>query len=139
VLQDLIPLKRMLDAGSRVACGSDWGPKNIFEHIALGTTHEFGGSGRRNDGPAMSPGRALACGPRGGARLGWRNRFACAGQPRRSAHRRSGHFRLEDLAATKVLFTVLGGERFSILIGSRSLRALAWDAGPGRRGIRRRR
>ena len=46
---DLIPLKRLLDAGLPVACGSDWGPKNIFEHVALAETHEFCGSGRRND------------------------------------------------------------------------------------------
>lgn len=45
---DLIPLKRLLDAGLVVACGSDWGPKNVFEQIALAETHEFCGSGRRN-------------------------------------------------------------------------------------------
>ena len=33
VLEHLIPLRRMLDAGTRVACGSDWGPKNVFEQI----------------------------------------------------------------------------------------------------------
>jgi predicted amidohydrolase YtcJ len=49
VWQDLIPLKRLLNAGLRVGCGSDWGPKNIFEHIALAQTHEFCGSGYRNN------------------------------------------------------------------------------------------
>jgi hypothetical protein len=49
VWKDLIPLRRLLDAGLLVSCGSDWGPKNIFEHIQLAETHEFCGSGRRND------------------------------------------------------------------------------------------
>ncbi|HYB98785.1 MAG TPA: amidohydrolase family protein [Candidatus Limnocylindrales bacterium] len=49
VWRDLIPLKRLLRAGLLVSAGSDWGPKNIFEHIALAQTHEFWGSGRRND------------------------------------------------------------------------------------------
>jgi len=71
VLPDLIPLKRMLDAGMPVACGSDWGPKNIFEQIALGTTHAFCGSGRRNDGPAQKVTRAesLAMWTRDAARV----------------------------------------------------------------------
>jgi hypothetical protein len=52
-LGDLIPLGRMLEAGLRVGCGSDWGPKNVFEHIALAMTHRFEGSGRSNLGPAQ--------------------------------------------------------------------------------------
>jgi predicted amidohydrolase YtcJ len=35
VLDHLIPLRRLLDAGIVLGCGSDWGPKNIFEQIAL--------------------------------------------------------------------------------------------------------
>jgi predicted amidohydrolase YtcJ len=60
VLGDLIPLRRMLDAGLIVGCGTDWGPKNVFEHVALAETHEFAGSGRRNDGPAQRVTRAEA-------------------------------------------------------------------------------
>jgi predicted amidohydrolase YtcJ len=74
VLADLIPLRRMLDAGMVVGCGSDWGPKNVFEHVALAETHEFAGSGRRNDGPAQRVTRAeaLAMWTRDAARaLGW--------------------------------------------------------------------
>jgi predicted amidohydrolase YtcJ len=74
VLPDLIPLRRMLDAGMVVGCGSDWGPKNVFEHVALAETHEFAGSGRRNDGPAQRVTRAeaLAMWTRDAARaLGW--------------------------------------------------------------------
>jgi len=74
VLADLIPLRRMLDAGMVVGCGSDWGPKNVFEHVALAETHEFAGSGRHNDGPAQRVTRAeaLAMWTRDAARaLGW--------------------------------------------------------------------
>ncbi|MEQ9562795.1 MAG: amidohydrolase family protein, partial [Woeseiaceae bacterium] len=49
--KDLIPLKRMVDAGINVACGTDWGPKNVFHQIALAETHEFSGSGHCNDTP----------------------------------------------------------------------------------------
>jgi hypothetical protein len=52
-LEDLIPLGRMLKAGLRVGCGSDWGPKNIFEHLWLAMTHRFEGSGRSNLGAAQ--------------------------------------------------------------------------------------
>jgi hypothetical protein len=74
VLGDLIPLRRMLDAGLVVGCGTDWGPKNVFEHLALAETHELCGSGRRNDGPAQRVTRAeaLAMWTRDAARaLGW--------------------------------------------------------------------
>jgi predicted amidohydrolase YtcJ len=53
VLPDLIPLRRLLDAGMTVACGTDWGPKNVFEHLALAMTHRFCGTGRTNLGPAQ--------------------------------------------------------------------------------------
>jgi hypothetical protein len=60
VWRDLVPLKRLRDAGLLVAAGSDWGPKNVFEHIALAETHEFWGSGRRNDGAAQKVSREEA-------------------------------------------------------------------------------
>ncbi|MGE0151054.1 MAG: amidohydrolase [Reyranellaceae bacterium] len=59
-LQDLVPLKRLLDAGLTVGCGTDWGPKNLFEHIRYAETHEFCGSGHRNDTPAHKVGRLEA-------------------------------------------------------------------------------
>jgi predicted amidohydrolase YtcJ len=122
VLGDLIPLRRMLDAGLVVGCGSDWGPKNVFEHIALAETHEFCASGRRNDGPAQRVTRAeaLRMWTRDAARvLGWpgvgtltpgshadlivvdRDPLTCA---------------LADLPRTRVLRTVLAGRT-------------VWDAG----------
>jgi len=60
VWKDLIPLRRLLDAGLLVSCGSDWGPKNIFEQIQLAETHEFCGSGRRNDDAAHKVSREEA-------------------------------------------------------------------------------
>jgi predicted amidohydrolase YtcJ len=57
VLGDLIPLRRMLDAGMTVGCGTDWGPKNVFEHIELALTHRFCGSGLSNLGPAQAVSR----------------------------------------------------------------------------------
>jgi hypothetical protein len=60
VLADLIPLRRMLDAGMTVGCGTDWGPKNVFEHVELALTHRFCGSGLSNLGPAQAVSRAEA-------------------------------------------------------------------------------
>ncbi|WP_028923278.1 amidohydrolase [Pseudonocardia acaciae] len=59
-LADLSPLRRFFDAGCHLAGGSDWGPKNAFEHIQLALTHEFAGSGHRNLGPAQRINRAEA-------------------------------------------------------------------------------
>jgi len=116
VLPDLIPLRRLLDAGMTVACGTDWGPKNVFEHVALALTHRFCGSGRTNLGPAQRVTRAeaLAMWTRDAARvLEWdgigtlapgshadlivvdRDPLACS---------------VDDLPGTRVLRTVLGGE-----------------------------
>ena len=71
---DLIPLKRMLDVSIRVGCGSDWGPKNIFEHIQLAQTHRFEGSNHCNNTPSHAVGReeAILMWTRDAARvLGW--------------------------------------------------------------------
>jgi predicted amidohydrolase YtcJ len=59
VLADLIPLQRELDHGFQVGCGTDWGPSNVFEHIALAEGHPgvFGGA---NDTPAHLVSRADA-------------------------------------------------------------------------------
>jgi predicted amidohydrolase YtcJ len=71
VWKDLIPLRRLLDAGLLVSCGSDWGPKNVFEHVALAQTHEFCGSGRRNETPghAVTREEALLMWTRDAARV----------------------------------------------------------------------
>ncbi len=116
VWADLIPLRRLLAAGLLVAAGSDWGPKNIFEHIALAETHEFWGSGRRNDGPAQKVGReeAVRMWTCDAARaLGWEGIGSLA--PGSHADfvvldRDTLACPVEDLAATRVLSTVLGGQ-----------------------------
>lgn len=55
-----IPLRTILDAGMNLGCGSDWGPKNVFEHLWLAMTHTFAGSGRTNRGPAQRVSREEA-------------------------------------------------------------------------------
>ncbi len=114
-LADLIPLRRMLDAGLRVACGSDWGPKNVFEHLELATTHRVEGRAARNDGPAQRVTReqALAMWTREAAAvLGFEgcgtlapgshaDLIAVDRDPLRCAE--------DELAATRVLRTVVGG------------------------------
>lgn len=116
VLADLIPLRRLLDAGLTVACGSDWGPKNIFEHIALAETHEFCASGRHNRGPAQPVTRKEAIRmwtSDAAAVLGWGG----LGRLELGAHadfiavdRDVSTCGAADLPATRVLRTVLGGE-----------------------------
>jgi predicted amidohydrolase YtcJ len=116
IWRDLVPLKRLRDAGLLVAAGSDWGPKNLFEHIALAETHEFWGSGRRNDGPAQKVSRveAVRMWTSNAARvLGWEGIGTLA--PGGYADlvvldRDTLSCPVEDLASTKVLRTVLGGD-----------------------------
>src|SRR3989449_1966040 len=122
VLPDLIPLRRMLDAGLIVGCGTDWGPKNVFEHLALAETHEFAGSGRRNDGPAQPVTRveALLMWTRDAARaLGWQGIGTLAPGSHADlivVDRDPLTCPLAELPRTRVLRTVLGGR-------------VVWDAG----------
>lgn len=114
-LEHLIPLRRILDAGMTLACGTDWGPKNVFEHVALATTHEFCGSGRRNDGPAQRVERAeaLAMWTRDAARvLQWEGVGTLAPGSHADlivVDRNPATATVEELPATRVLRTVLGG------------------------------
>jgi hypothetical protein len=59
-LPDFIPLARLLDAGFHVAAGTDWGPKNVFEHIALAVRPTYGASGQPAATPGISRQHALA-------------------------------------------------------------------------------
>lgn len=116
VWNDLIPLRRLLDAGLRVACGSDWGPKNVFEQIALAETHRFAGSGHCNDGPAQKVTReeALLMWTRDAARvLRWKG----IGSLRPGDHadaivvdRDPWRCDLDRLPETRVLRTLVAGE-----------------------------
>ena len=116
VWADLIPLRRLLDAGLVVGCGTDWGPKNPFEHVQLAETHRFGGSGRRTDGPAQKVGRgeALAMWARDAARvLGWDGIGTLAPGSHADlivVDRDPLTCPLDDLPATRVLRTVVGGQ-----------------------------
>ncbi|WP_157863292.1 amidohydrolase [Bradyrhizobium tropiciagri] len=47
-LNDLVPLRRLLDHGIKVGGGTDWGPKSVLEQIQLAETCELAGSGRKN-------------------------------------------------------------------------------------------
>src|SRR5262249_48553112 len=122
VLGDLIPLRRMLDAGLIVGCGTDWGPKNIFEHLALAETHTFAGCGRRNDGPAqrVTRGEALLVWTRDAARaLAWKGLGTLALGSHADlivVDRDPMECAVSALPGTRVLLTVLGGR-------------VVWDAG----------
>ncbi|HLY37858.1 MAG TPA: amidohydrolase family protein [Candidatus Binatia bacterium] len=116
VWADLIPLRRLLDTGLIVGCGTDWGPKNAFEHVHLAETHRFGGSGRRNDGLAqkVTRGEALAMWTRDAARvLAWDGIGTLAPGSHADlivVDRDPLTCPLDDLAATRVLRTVVGGQ-----------------------------
>jgi predicted amidohydrolase YtcJ len=71
VLADLVPLRRLLDAGMPVSASTDWGPKNPWEQLQLSLTHEFGESGYRNLGhnQRISRVEALAMWTRDAARV----------------------------------------------------------------------
>lgn len=73
MLEHLIPLRRLLDAGLHVACGTDWGPKNVFEHLALTIEPTYAASGRRAPTPGVARQETLAMWRREAAHvLRWR-------------------------------------------------------------------
>ena len=115
-LKDLIPLKRYLDAGIPVACGSDWGPKNIFEQMELAVSHRFCGSGRTNRGPAQGVTReeALMMWTRDAAKvLGW-ERIGTLSQGNHAdlivIDRDPLNCDLDVLPRTRIVLTMLGGK-----------------------------
>jgi predicted amidohydrolase YtcJ len=113
-LSDLVPLQRLLDVGMRVGCGSDWGPKNVFEQIALAIEPVYGASNRQAATPGIARDAALGMWTREAAAvIGWegvgtiepgnhadlivvdRDPITCA---------------LDELPATQVHATLLSGE-----------------------------
>ena len=60
ILEHLVPLQRFLAAGLKVGCGSDWGPKNVFEHLALAVEPRYGATGRLAATAGISRADALA-------------------------------------------------------------------------------
>jgi predicted amidohydrolase YtcJ len=59
LLEDFIPLARLLNGGLHVAAGTDWGPKNVFEHIALAAEPRYAASGQKAATPGISRQQAL--------------------------------------------------------------------------------
>lgn len=115
IWRDQVPLKRLLRMGMTVGCGSDWGPKNPWELIKLAETHEFCGSGHRNNTPDHTVTReeSLLTWTRDAGRvLHWEE----AGTLSAGAYadlivvdRDPMTCGLDVLPATKVLTTVVGG------------------------------
>ena len=114
MLQHLIPLRRLLDAGLHVGGGTDWGPKNVFEHIALAVEPTYAPSGRAAATPGVSRQEALAMWTREAAHvLRWEGLGSL--EPGHHADlcvvdRDPLTCPVEDLPATEVRATLLGGE-----------------------------
>ena len=114
MLENLIPLQRLLDAGMRVGCGSDWGPKNVFEHIALAVEPTYAGSGASAPTPGVTREQALAMWTREAAHVLRWERIGSL-QPGYRADvcvvdRDPLHSPVEELPDAEVLATLLGGE-----------------------------
>jgi predicted amidohydrolase YtcJ len=113
LLPDFIPLARLLDAGLRVACGTDWGPKNVFEQIALAVEPYYAASGRRAATPGVTRRQALDMWTREAAHvLRWDGIGSL--EPGRHADlvvvdRDPLRCAVEDLPGTRVIATLLGG------------------------------
>jgi predicted amidohydrolase YtcJ len=113
LLPDFIPLARLLGCGLHVGCGTDCGPKNVFEHIALAVEPRYAASGRAAATPGISRQQALAMWTREAAHvLRWDGIGSLA----------SGHHAdlvivdrdplgcpTEDLPGTEVISTLLAG------------------------------
>ena len=116
VWKDQVPLKRLLRAGLVVGAGSDWGPKNPWEQMQLAETHEFAGSGYRNNTPdhVVTREEAVMMWTRDAGRvIGWND----IGTLTPGSHadlivvdRNPLTCKLEDLPQTDVLTTMLGGQ-----------------------------
>jgi len=113
LLPDFIPLARLLDAGLRVACGTDWGPKNVFEQIALAVEPYYAASGRRAATPGVTRRQALDMWTREAAHV---LRWDGIGSVEPDQHadlvvvdRDPLRCPVEDLPGTQVIATLVGG------------------------------
>lgn len=113
LLPDFIPLARLLDAGLHVACGTDWGPKNVFEQIALAVEPYYAASGRRAATPGVTRRQALDMWTREAAHV---LRWDGIGSVEPGQHadlvvvdRDPLRCPVEDLPGTQVIATLLGG------------------------------
>ncbi len=114
MLEHLIPLRRLLDAGLHVGCGTDWGPKNVFEHLALAVEPTYSGSEAHAPTPGVSRTEALAMWTREAAHvLRWEGIGSL--EPGNHADlcvvdRNPLECPIEDLPDTEVRATLLAGE-----------------------------
>jgi len=114
LLGDFVPLARLLQAGLRVAASTDWGPKNVFEQIALAVAPYYAGSGRPAATPGISRQQALAMWTREAAHV---LRWDGIGSLEPGNHadlavidRDPLTCSLEDLPDTRVITTMLSGQ-----------------------------
>lgn len=116
VTKDLIPLNRYLKMGMKVGAGTDWGPKNLFEHMKLAETHEFAVSGYRNDTPdhKVTREQAVAMWTREAAKvLQWEGLGTLSVGSMGDVvivDRDPLNCPLEELATADVLMTIVGGK-----------------------------
>ncbi|WP_426502949.1 amidohydrolase [Dactylosporangium sp. McL0621] len=114
LLPDFIPLARLLDAGLHVGCGTDWGPKNVFEHIALAVEPHYAASGRRAATPGISRRQALSMWTREAAHvLRWEGIGSL--EPGHHADlvvvdRDPLNCPIDEIASTRIIATMLGGK-----------------------------
>ncbi|SDH64367.1 hypothetical protein SAMN05421505_11994 [Sinosporangium album] len=115
VWRDLVPIKRLIDTGLTVGCGSDWGPKNPFEQIAIAEEPYFVASGRVHTSPGhgVSRTQALDMWTRSGGRI---LRFDGIGTLAPGSHadlivvdRDPLTTSVDALPGTEVALTMLGG------------------------------
>lgn len=115
LLPDFIPLARLAECGMHVACGTDWGPKNVFEQIALAVEPYYGASGRPAATPGVSRQQALGMWTREAAHvLRWEGIGSL--EPGNHADlvvvdRDPLSCPIQDLPGTVVITTMLGGRR----------------------------
>ena len=130
VLPDLAPIGKMMRSGANVSLGSDWGPASAFEHMALGETREFAGSGRRHADPdnIIDRQQALDGWTRNNARLMHWEGIGTLGPGSKAdiaiVDRNPLTCSLDELPNTRVLKTVLGGRE---VFDTQVLRGLAED------------
>lgn len=113
ILEHLVPLQRFLASRLTVDCGTDWGPKNVFEHLALAVEPRYCATGRRAAAPGIARTDALATWTRSAAQvLGWNDIGSLVAGKHADlivVDRNPLTCRISDLPDTRVLATMLSG------------------------------
>jgi predicted amidohydrolase YtcJ len=113
LLADFVPLERLQRSGLHAAAGSDWGPKNVFEQIALAVEPVYAASGKPAATPGLSRRAALAMWTREAAHVLRWNEIGTL-EPGKHADfivvdRDPLTCDLDDLPSARVVSTVLAG------------------------------